>query len=156
MPIARWSKLAEPRFDFSTTVTASLKSSSTLSPPCVSSPAGALPEATEWTTRWPKAHFQEIMAGGVAEAVEHIRRFGSEHTEAILTNDWNNAQQFVNALSAAAIFVNASTRFNDGAQFGLGAEVAISTQKLHARGPMGLEALTSYKWIALGDGHVRP
>ncbi len=96
------------------------------------------------------------LVSGVDEALDHILEHGSEHTEAILTNDWNNAQQFINALSAAAIFVNASTRFNDGAQFGLGAEVAISTQKLHARGPMGLEALTSYKWIALGDGQIRP
>ncbi len=92
---------------------------------------------------------------GVDEALEHIHAHGSEHTEAILTNDWHNAQTFVNALNAAVVFVNASTRFNDGAQFGLGAEVAISTQKLHARGPMGLEALTSYKWIAIGDGQIR-
>jgi glutamate-5-semialdehyde dehydrogenase len=72
-----------------------------------------------------------------------------------LTNDWRNATRFVDALTSSAVFVNASTRFNDGGQFGLGAEVAVSTQKLHARGPMGLEELTTYKWIGIGDGHIR-
>ena len=92
----------------------------------------------------------------VGEAVEHIHRYSFDHTDAILTNDWNNAQRFVNEVNSAVVFVNASTRFNDGAQFGLGAEVAISTQKLHARGPMGLDALTTYKWVGLGDWQVRP
>lgn len=78
-----------------------------------------------------------------------------EHSDCILTNDFAHATQFVNEVSSSAVFVNASTRFNDGGQFGLGAEVAISTQKLHARGPMGLEELTTYKWIGIGDGHIR-
>ncbi|RIK42016.1 MAG: gamma-glutamyl-phosphate reductase, partial [Chloroflexi bacterium] len=78
------------------------------------------------------------------------------HSDGILTNNWQNATRFVNEINSSAVFVNASTRFNDGGQFGLGAEVAVSTQKLHARGPMGLEELTTYKWIALGDFHVRP
>ena len=92
---------------------------------------------------------------GVDEAVAHIRAHSSGHSEAILTNDQGEANRFVNAVNSAAVFVNASTRFNDGGQFGLGAEVAVSTQKLHARGPMGLEELTTYKWVCVGDGHVR-
>jgi glutamate-5-semialdehyde dehydrogenase len=92
---------------------------------------------------------------GVDEAIAHIHAHSTEHSESILTNDWHNANRFVNAVNSAAVYVNASTRFTDGGQFGLGAEVAVSTQKLHARGPMGLEALTSYKWIGIGDGHVR-
>jgi glutamate-5-semialdehyde dehydrogenase len=90
------------------------------------------------------------------DAIEHIQEHSFDHTDGILTNDWQNAMRFVNEVNSTAVFVNASTRFNDGGQFGLGAEVAISTQKLHARGPMGLEALTTYKWIGLGDWHVRP
>jgi glutamate-5-semialdehyde dehydrogenase len=89
------------------------------------------------------------------EALEHIERYGSGHSEAIVTEDYGNAMRFLDEVDAAAVFVNASTRFTDGAQFGLGAEVAISTNKLHARGPMGLRELTSYKWTVLGDGHVR-
>jgi glutamate-5-semialdehyde dehydrogenase len=90
------------------------------------------------------------------EAMDHIYEYGTGHSEAIITEDYHAAQRFLNEVDAAAVFVNASTRFNDGGQFGLGAEVAISTQRLHARGPMGLKELTTYKWIVLGDGHVRP
>jgi glutamate-5-semialdehyde dehydrogenase len=90
------------------------------------------------------------------EVIEHIQQHSCDHTDSILTNDWRNAQRFVNEVNSAAVFVNASTRFNDGGQFGLGAEVAVSTQKLHARGPMGLEELTTYKWVGLGDYHIRP
>ena len=89
------------------------------------------------------------------EAIEHIHEHSMDHSDAILTNDWARAGRFVDAVNSSAVFVNASTRFNDGGQFGLGAEVAVSTQKLHARGPMGLEELTTYKWIGLGDGHIR-
>jgi glutamate-5-semialdehyde dehydrogenase len=89
------------------------------------------------------------------EAIVHIRTHGTAHSDGILTNHWRRATHFVNAVDSSAVFVNASTRFNDGGQFGLGAEVAISTQKLHARGPMGLEALTTYKWIVFGEMHVR-
>ena len=89
------------------------------------------------------------------EAIAHIQTHSTGHSDGILTNDWHHATRFVNEIDSAAVFVNASTRLNDGGQFGLGAEVAISTQKLHARGPMGLEALTTYKWIVYGDMHVR-
>ena len=89
------------------------------------------------------------------EALEHIETYGSGHSEAIVTEDYSAAMRFLNEVDAAAVFVNASTRFNDGAQFGLGAEVAISTGKMHARGPMGLRELTSYKWVIKGTGQVR-
>ena len=89
------------------------------------------------------------------EALAHIRRFSTGHTEAIVTDDIGAADRFVAGLDSAAIMVNASTRFTDGGEFGLGAEIGISTQKLHARGPMGLAELTTTTWIAYGDGHVR-
>jgi glutamate-5-semialdehyde dehydrogenase len=89
------------------------------------------------------------------EALDHIARHSSKHSEAIITEDANNATSFLNKVDAAAVYVNTSTAFTDGAQFGLGAEIGISTQKLHARGPMGLQELTSYKWLVKGDGHVR-
>jgi len=90
------------------------------------------------------------------EALAHIERYGVGHSEAIVTEDYNNAMRFLNEVDAACVYVNASTRFTDGGQFGLGAEVAVSTQKIHARGPLGLKELTSYKWIILGSGQVRP
>jgi glutamate-5-semialdehyde dehydrogenase len=89
------------------------------------------------------------------EAIEHIERFGSGHSEAILTEDDEAATRFLDDVDAAVVLVNASTRFNDGGQLGLGAEVAISTNKIHARGPMGLRELTSYKWTVQGTGQVR-
>ena len=88
-------------------------------------------------------------------ALDHILNHGTGHSEAIVTEDTSSATRFLNEVDSSAVMVNASTRFNDGAQFGLGAEVAISTNKMHARGPMGLKELTSYKWIVLGDGHIR-
>lgn len=92
----------------------------------------------------------------MAEAVEHIETYGSHHSDAILTENYSNAMEFLDAVDSAAVYVNASTQFTDGAQFGLGAEVGISTQKMHARGPMGLRELTSYKWTIVGRGQVRP
>jgi glutamate-5-semialdehyde dehydrogenase len=89
------------------------------------------------------------------EAVEHIERYGSGHSEAIVTGEYSAALRFLDEVDAACVYVNASTRFTDGGQFGLGAEVGISTQKFHARGPMGLKELTSYKWIIFGKGQVR-
>lgn len=90
------------------------------------------------------------------EALAHIARYGTGHSEAILTQDYGRARRFVQEVDAAAVYVNASTRFTDGYEFGLGAEIGISTQKLHARGPMGLAALTSVKHVIMGDGHIRP
>jgi len=90
------------------------------------------------------------------DALEHIHQHSTGHSDAIITEDYTNAMWFVNEVDSAAVYVNASTRFTDGGQFGLGAEVAISTQRLHARGPMALQELTTYKWVILGDGQVRP
>ncbi|WP_130979178.1 glutamate-5-semialdehyde dehydrogenase [Klebsiella pneumoniae] len=89
------------------------------------------------------------------ETIAHIREHGTQHSDAILTRTLRNANRFINEVDSSAVYVNASTRFTDGGQFGLGAEVAVSTQKLHARGPMGLEALTTYKWIGFGDDTIR-
>ncbi len=93
---------------------------------------------------------------GPEEAMEHIYRYSTRHSEAILTENPETARQFTSGVDAAAVYVNVSTAFTDGAQFGLGADIGISTQKLHARGPMGLEELTSYKWIITGNGQTRP
>ncbi len=115
-------------------------------------PAG--PE--DFDTEWLSLVLGLKVVSSLDEALEHIRLHATHHSDSILTNDWDNAQRFLNEVDSAAVYVNASTRFTDGAQLGLGAEVAISTQKLHARGPMGLKELTTYKWIILGEGHVRP
>ena len=118
---------------------------------------GHVKAATE--ADWGKEFLSLVLAVKVVdsldEAIEHVERYGSRHSEAIVTADYANAMRFVDEVDAAVVLVNASTRFNDGGQFGLGAEVAISTSKLHARGPMGLRELTSYKWVALGNGQVR-
>jgi glutamate-5-semialdehyde dehydrogenase len=92
----------------------------------------------------------------IDEAIEHINRNSTGHSEAIITKDYDNAQRFLNEIDSAAVYVNASTRFTDGFEFGFGAEIGISTQKLHARGPMGLEALTTTKYVIYGNGQVRP
>ncbi|MGL4476384.1 MAG: glutamate-5-semialdehyde dehydrogenase [Shewanella sp.] len=108
-----------------------------------------------FATEWLSLTLGIKVVADLDEAVAHIRRYSSGHSEAILTDNIATAEQFVNQVDSAAVYVNASTRFTDGAQFGLGAEVAVSTQKLHARGPMGLEALTTFKWVALGDYTAR-
>ncbi|MFC0178794.1 glutamate-5-semialdehyde dehydrogenase [Thorsellia kenyensis] len=95
------------------------------------------------------------MVNNMQTAIKHIREYGTAHSDAILTQSMQLADLFVDSVDSAAVYVNASTRFTDGAQFGLGAEVAVSTQKLHARGPMGLEALTTYKWIGRGENTLR-
>ena len=96
------------------------------------------------------------VVGSLDEALEHIAKYGSGHSEAIITEDYTSGMRFLNEVDAACVYINASTRFTDGSQFGLGAEVGISTQKMHARGPLGLKELTSYKWIIFGNGQVRP
>ncbi len=90
------------------------------------------------------------------EALAHIRKYGSKHSECIITDDKTRAEWFCREVDAACVYVNAPTSFTDGAQFGLGAEIGISTQKLHARGPMALEEITTYKWIVEGSGQTRP
>jgi len=108
---------------------------------------------------WATEHMSLDLSVGIVDSIDdalgHIRRYSTKHTESIVTNDLGNAERFLNEVDAAAVMVNASTRFTDGAEFGFGAEVGISTQKLHARGPMGLPELTSTKWIVRGAGHVR-
>lgn len=105
----------------------------------------------ELRQEWLSLDLNVVVVDGIAHAISHIRTYGSQHSEGILTSNYALARQFVQQVDAAAVYINASTRFTDGAQFGLGAEVAVSTQKLHARGPMGLEALTTYKWVCEGD-----
>ena len=92
---------------------------------------------------------------GVSKAIEHINKYNTGHSESIITSDYFNAQKFLDEVDAAAVYVNASTRFTDGEEFGFGAEIGISTQKLHARGPMGLKELTTTKYIIYGDGQIR-
>ncbi|WP_047692396.1 glutamate-5-semialdehyde dehydrogenase [Kocuria sp. ZOR0020] len=115
------------------------------------------PAATDedWGTEYLDAHLAVKVVDSLQEAVAHIERWTTRHTEAIVTNDLANAEEFIASVDAAAVMVNASTRFTDGGQLGLGAEIGISTQKMHARGPMGLEELTTTKWIVRGDGHIR-
>lgn len=109
----------------------------------------------DFDTEWLSLVLGLKVVDGLDEAVEHISAHSTGHSDGILTGSADNAARFVAAVDSAAVYVNASTRFTDGAQFGLGAEVAISTQRLHARGPMGLRELTTYKWIVEGDYHVR-
>lgn len=118
--------------------------------------ARAVPVSEEdWMTEHLSLTAGVRVVDSLDEALEHIEMYGSGHSEAIVTEDHRTAMRFLDEVDAGAVFVNASTRFNDGGQFGLGAEVAISTDKMHARGPMGLKELTSYKWTVLGDGHIR-
>ncbi|MEE1672604.1 glutamate-5-semialdehyde dehydrogenase [Agarivorans aestuarii] len=110
----------------------------------------------DFDTEWLSYTLGVKVVADVEEAIAHMRTHNASHSDAILSNNLPAVERFVNAAGSAAVYVNASTRFTDGAQFGLGAEVAVSTQKLHARGPMGLEELTSYKWIGIGDMLARP
>ena len=92
---------------------------------------------------------------GIDEAIEHINRYSSKHTESIVTEDFNRGRRFVAEVDSSSVMINASTRFADGFEYGLGAEIGISTDKIHARGPVGLEGLTSQKWVVFGDGQIR-
>jgi glutamate-5-semialdehyde dehydrogenase len=121
------------------------------------SPNGLLKDATEqdWSEEYLAPIISIKVVDGVDEAIAHINRYSSHHTDAILTRDHMHAQRFLREVDSASVMVNASTRFADGFEYGLGAEIGISTDKFHARGPVGLEGLTSLKWVVLGDGEVR-
>jgi glutamate-5-semialdehyde dehydrogenase len=114
-------------------------------------------EATDkdWDTEYNDLILNVKTVATMEEAMEHIAAHGSQHSEAIVTNDYRNAHRFQREVDASAVFVNASTRLNDGFEFGLGAEIGISTTRIHARGPMGLEELTSTKFIVYGNGQIR-
>ncbi|HEX6003462.1 MAG TPA: glutamate-5-semialdehyde dehydrogenase [Burkholderiales bacterium] len=109
----------------------------------------------DWYTEYLDAILAVRVVEGLDQAIEHIATYGSQHTDAIVTEDWTRARRFLAEVDSSSVMVNASTRFADGYEYGLGAEIGISTDKLHARGPVGLEGLTSLKYIVLGDGHVR-
>ena len=112
-------------------------------------------EELDWETEYLDLILAVKIVNGIDEAINHINHYGTKHSEAIITNSYNRSTEFLARVDAAAVYVNASTRFTDGFVFGLGAEMGISTQKLHARGPMGLEALTSLKYIIYGSGQIR-
>ncbi len=114
-------------------------------------------EATEqdWRAEYLAPILSVRVVSGLDQAIEHITVYGSQHTDAIITEDYSRARRFLREVDSSSVMVNASTRFADGSEYGLGAEIGISTDKLHARGPVGLEGLTSQKFIVLGDGHVR-
>ena len=109
----------------------------------------------DWATEYLDLQISVKVVSGLSEAIDHINKYGSSHSESIVTEDYSAAQRFLKEVDAAAVYVNASTRFTDGGEFGMGAEIGISTQKLHARGPMGLEALTSSKFVLMGSGQIR-
>lgn len=109
----------------------------------------------DFDTEWLSLVLGLKVVDSLDEALDHIHRHGTQHSDGIITRTPSHAERFLNEVDSAAVYVNASTRFTDGSALGLGAEVAVSTQKLHARGPMALEALTTYKWLVVGDGHIR-
>ncbi|MBP8640574.1 MAG: glutamate-5-semialdehyde dehydrogenase [Oscillospiraceae bacterium] len=110
---------------------------------------------TDWETEYDDYILAIKVVSDMDEAMNHIARYGTGHSEAIVTNDYTKSQRFLNEVDAAAVYVNASTRFTDGGEFGLGAEIGISTQKMHARGPMGLREITSCKYVVYGNGQIR-
>ncbi|GBL45382.1 gamma-glutamyl phosphate reductase [Sulfuriferula multivorans] len=109
----------------------------------------------DWVTEYLAPIISIRVVDGMDTAIEHINTYGSQHTDAIVTEDYTRARRFLREVDSSSVMVNASTRFADGFEYGLGAEIGISTDKIHARGPVGLEGLTSQKWVVLGDGHVR-
>jgi glutamate-5-semialdehyde dehydrogenase len=117
----------------------------------------AMSAATEedWHTEYLAAILSVRVVADLDEAIDHITLYGSQHTDSILTEDIGRAQRFLREVDSSSVMVNASTRFADGYEYGLGAEIGISTDKLHARGPVGLEGLTSLKYVVIGDGHIR-
>jgi glutamate-5-semialdehyde dehydrogenase len=109
----------------------------------------------DWATEYLAPILSIKIVTGLDEAMAHINQYSSQHTDAIVTEDYTRARRFINEVDSASVMVNASTRFADGFEYGLGAEIGISTDKIHARGPVGLEGLTSQKWVVFGDGHIR-
>ena len=109
----------------------------------------------DWRTEYLSLILAVKVVSGTGEAISHINKYGTKHSETIMTRDKAAAKRFTDEVDSAAVYVNASTRFTDGGEFGFGAEIGISTQKLHARGPMGLAELTSYKYIVIGNGQIR-
>ena len=109
----------------------------------------------DWYTEYLAPVLSVRVVKGLDEAMEHIAKYGSQHTDAIVTEDRARADRFIREVDSSSVMVNASTRFADGFEYGLGAEIGISTDKLHARGPVGLEGLTSQKYVVFGDGHIR-
>ena len=122
---------------------------------CKIYPSSAPATEEDWGTEYLDLKIGVKVVSSLDEAIEHINKYGSRHSEAIITENQNNSQKFLESIDAAAVYVNASTRFTDGFEFGFGAEIGISTQKIHARGPMGLKALTTTKYIIHGNGQIR-
>jgi len=121
---------------------------------CRTIPQAKIAAESDWYEEYNALIIAAKVVDNLNEAVEHITKYGTKHSEAIITEDYRSAQEFTDRIDAAAVYVNASTRFTDGFQFGMGAEIGISNQKLHARGPMGLEELTTYKYVVRGDGQI--
>jgi glutamate-5-semialdehyde dehydrogenase len=122
---------------------------------CSLIPACVRATEEDWQTEYLAPILSIKIVDGLDEAIEHINEYGSLHTDAIITEDYTKARRFLREVDSSSVMVNASTRFADGFEYGLGAEIGISTDKLHARGPVGLKGLTSLKFIVLGDGHIR-
>lgn len=121
---------------------------------CMFIPANPASEE-DWATEYLAPILSIKVVSGLDEAIDHITRYSSQHTDAIITEDFTRARRFITEVDSSSVMVNASTRFADGFEYGLGAEIGISTDKIHARGPVGLEGLTSQKWVVFGDGHIR-
>ncbi|WP_372881451.1 glutamate-5-semialdehyde dehydrogenase [Psychromonas sp.] len=142
-------KLAAHLLPLGVTLVAEVKAKAILGKHAIAAQEG------DFSREWLSLHLGVKVVDDLEQALLHIREHSTEHSDGILSNDFSVANKFINAVNSAAVYVNASTRFTDGSQFGLGAEVAVSTQKLHARGPMGLQELTTYKWIGIGDNLIR-
>jgi glutamate-5-semialdehyde dehydrogenase len=114
-------------------------------------------EASEqdWSEEYLAPVLSIKIVAGIDDAIDHINRYSSQHTESIVTEDFNRGRRFIAQVDSSSVMINASTRFADGFEYGLGAEIGISTDKIHARGPVGLEGLTSQKWVVFGDGQIR-
>lgn len=109
----------------------------------------------DWNTEYLGPVLSIKVVAGIDEAIEHINTYSSQHTDTIVTEDYSRGRRFLREVDSSSVMINASTRFADGFEYGLGAEIGISTDKIHARGPVGLEGLTSQKFVVLGDGHIR-